>query len=430
MSDWGRALRDPDLSPSGYLDLKSATRRLTEQLADGAYLLVVDDVWSSEHVRPFLAAGPHCLLLVTSRKAEIATDLGMETVRLDEMAPDEALQLMELWAGPISPADRAIAEWLASEVGFLPLALELIGARVRQLGSWPLYRARWEDHRLGALTRRRGAKGPLDSLQDSIALSVNDLKDEDRDAYITMGVFPEDTDFTAGAVATLLGSQPDEATDLLLDLSGQGLLGLRVAGEDVRCRFHDMLHEYVVEKLGEDGLHEAHKKLIAGYRRACKGIWHAGISDGYYFEHLAYHLRRADARAELYQLVSPGWMEARYRQAGFDYRGFLYDLALALDTAALADANGPIVAARVQAARQVVHAEASLGRPADLAALVYLGRGPEALANARLEPWGLERFRGLAAVTDAIRSRGEPIDALLRELERLRAGMTDESGTR
>ena len=423
LGDWGRALKDPELGPLGYQDPASGTRRLAELLANRAFLLVLDDAWTAAVVRPFLANGPRCLLVVTSRKAEIATDLGMETIRLDEMSPEEGLALMELWAGPIPPREPDTERWLAQQVGHLPLALELIGARVRQLGSWSSYRSRWNKHRLGAVQRRRGASGPLDDLRDSIALSIHDLDDQDRDAYLRMGVFPEDTEFTPGAVAALMGLEREEATELMVDLAAQALLGRRGTGEEIRCRLHDVLHEFAVEHLGESGLAEAHRALVDGYRRACQGCWAEGADDGYYFAQIAYHMRQAGARVELFQLVDPHWMNARHRQSGFDHRGFLEDLAMAIEVAGLAGGD-PVAAARVQAARQVVHAEVSLGKPADLAALVYLGRESEAIAQARLDPWGLDRFRGLASVAAALHERGRAIEDILDELAELRTGIS------
>ncbi|NJK79535.1 MAG: hypothetical protein HC876_04605 [Chloroflexaceae bacterium] len=41
--------------------------RLAQALGERRLLLVIDDVWDSAHLQPFLEGGPHCTRLVTTR---------------------------------------------------------------------------------------------------------------------------------------------------------------------------------------------------------------------------------------------------------------------------------------------------------------------------------------------------------------------------
>jgi len=268
LADWGRALGDPSVLKSPYPDAQAGTSQLRTRLQDKACLLVVDDAWKEEHVEPFLVGGPRCLLLVTSRMRDVLPDATV--ILLDEMRKEEALKLMANWAGEIPEADEATAAWLAEELGYLPLALELTGAQVKNLGSWAQYRQRWEQHRLTAVKRGRRPEKKKDSLLLSLELSLKGLHQDDREPYLQLGVFPEDTPFPVSAAVALWGwgaieAKKDEAKDFLIDLTGQALLMPRAVDGEQRYTFHDVQHDFVLDRLGKVGRVEAHAALVPGY---------------------------------------------------------------------------------------------------------------------------------------------------------------------
>ena len=55
--------------------LAAATGRLSELLDDRDILLVIDDVWDAEHLKPFLQGGKHCARLVTTRKEQVCLQM-------------------------------------------------------------------------------------------------------------------------------------------------------------------------------------------------------------------------------------------------------------------------------------------------------------------------------------------------------------------
>jgi NB-ARC domain/APAF-1 helical domain len=313
LSEWGRAIPDPRLSEQGYPDLEAAVGRLRSLLRDRSYLLVVDDAWTPAHIeQAFLVGGTRCLLLVTTRHVRIASKIGAEGIELAPMVEKEALELMSRWAGQISPTDEPIARTLAQEVGYLPLALELIGARVGTLSSWPAYQERWRTQRLQALTRGRGSRGRQDSVRDSLELSLKLLSDEDRQRYIRLGVFAPKGLFPASAAATLWDYDPLEAEELLIDWAGQAILSRRRTESGIRFGFHDLLYDFVLEQMGDTGLLYAHETLLQHY---CRGHpeWSSVPDDGYFFDHLSYHLIQAHRGNELVTLLTtaPDWMNAK-----------------------------------------------------------------------------------------------------------------------
>ena len=50
-----------------YETVSGATSAFAEKLVDNDILLVIDDIWDSEHVKPFLQGGKQCARLLTTR---------------------------------------------------------------------------------------------------------------------------------------------------------------------------------------------------------------------------------------------------------------------------------------------------------------------------------------------------------------------------
>jgi len=387
----------------------SATNRLRTLLSEKACLLVLDDAWQAAHVRSFLVGGPQCLLLITTRLSEIGEQIGASPVELNEMTPVEARSLVEKWSGGVEDADRVNAAWLMREVGYLPLALELIGAQVKKLG-WKEYRERWCSQGLRAIRRGRRSQGKDDSLWDSLELSVGALSPEDRARYFSLGVFEEDTPFPANACAALWRCSEDDAADLLIDLTGQALLRTRSESGSPRYVFHDLFHEFVIERLGKEGRTQANRSLIEGYRVLCHGEWANGPDDGYFFEHLARHLAAAGEVAELYAMVGSRWLETQFRRS-HSHRAVASDLGQVL---AVAASESPPSLFQIIRATFIRSALGSLATRADgdcLAALARIGKVEMACGHADLVPNPVKRSRTYRLIAQEVLARGEIAEA-------------------
>ncbi len=80
----GQELTEPDLlgrveqiiaaltgRPAGVENKEQAGAKLAEVLEEKHCLLVVDDVWKPDHLRPFLQGGPNCTRLITTRQTDL-----------------------------------------------------------------------------------------------------------------------------------------------------------------------------------------------------------------------------------------------------------------------------------------------------------------------------------------------------------------------
>jgi len=320
LADWGGALNDPQVLTAPYPDIQTGSSRLRSRLNDKACLLVLDDVWETHHVTPFLVGGPKCLLLLTTRKADVADAIGGKICRLDFMSEDEALALLRNWIGEIRPEDVTMARQIAAEMGGVPQAIELAAAQIKRLGSWAGFLQRWETRKLDALKRgRRETKE--DNLALSLELSFDQLSAEDRPRFDTLAVIPEDARISIRTAAALWNSDDVEAEDLLVDLADQALMS-RMDGSFV---IHDLMRDLLRQHLGEAGLRQAHGAMAEGLQRRYPGIEAAGNDYARHF--LGYHLQNAGKHQELYALVAqqPAWAEACY-EAERTYARFADDL--------------------------------------------------------------------------------------------------------
>ena len=191
---------------------------------------------------------------------------------------------------------------------------------------------------------------------------------------------------------------------------------------------HAIQHLYVRDVLSN--LRGAHAELVEAYRAKCPAGWDRGPNDGYFFEHLAYHLREAGRHTEVYDLLtaSPDWMNAKFAACIGD-ASYAADLDQAIaDFADPLDADRALVLARLHTARQVVHARVSIYNDTDLKTLVWLGREREALSHARLRSKPEKQFFGLMAIYEAQKQQNRADITLLFSLPPIARAIPVEGG--
>jgi hypothetical protein len=107
-------------------------------LANRRALVVLDNAFSAEQVRPLLPGSSTCLVLVTSRRRLAALE-GPLLLDLDVMDPSSALDLLDKLTGPGRvDAEPEAARQIVALCGCLPLALRIAGGRLTPRPSWSL----------------------------------------------------------------------------------------------------------------------------------------------------------------------------------------------------------------------------------------------------------------------------------------------------
>lgn len=355
--DWLTKLGYSDLKPRSYEDARADLVRV---LQDRAILFVIDDIWpsSASIAEILMVPAPRCRYLLTTRFAEIATDLHAQLFEVDAMSPDQATTLLERNLGrTLVLSERPMASKLAEAVGYHPQALELAASRVAKGKSWEDLVAALtaEMSRLEALedppsilrvsidlndiARRRR------SVRASLNLSIRALTDSAQYYFAWLGVLHEETAISDRIAATLWSIEPTESNDVLGQLADMSLLKRDASGV---YRMHDLVNDLarsmisapvkpaslsVLPGLGLD-LREASRKLLDRYRaRARDGHWETLTDDGYIYDRLVYHLSLANDVDGLSTLLLEGngrngWADARLKQA-HTYSGYLDDLEVA-----------------------------------------------------------------------------------------------------
>jgi tetratricopeptide (TPR) repeat protein len=428
-ADLCRSLGDP---PQTFEDIQQGKARLSELLIDKACLIVLDDVCELEHAAAFDVMGPHSGLLITARDARIITALGAVEHQLAVLSEDEALKLLAHWlSSRDGTLDNDELEYLAQvkahlpieahevarECGYLPLALALSAAQVRDGASWEDVLQALHAVELDFLDHPHG------SVLKSLKSSIDRLQAESPDQakhYLELAVFPKNVAVPEETVLMFWmhtgGLKKHNARRLLSVLAGKALLQTEGERSQRRVSLHDLQHDYL-RYVMKDKLEGLHIELLSAYHQSCSTGWPSGPNDGYFFEHLADHLLGAGRKAELISLLtnSPDWMNAKFAACTGD-AAFIADLELA--QAGLTDplaASEMLTLVRLYTAHQVVRTRVSSYTNEDLRILVLLGRREEALSHARLRHDAKEQFDGLLTIYDALPIKGELALVLLKE---------------
>jgi WD40 repeat protein len=239
----GKGLGDDD---GAYHSREAAVGALRNLLPKKAALIVLDDVWDTAAIQPFLCNAERTRWLITTRDGKISAGLGASEVRLGTMKRPEALALLRGWAG----RDDARFDEIAHLLDDHPLALKLVGARL----SAGVSGAEWIDgyDSVAQIKLGRRPKDQHESIELCFDASMVSLPDDDRPLYHALGIFPEDVWVPEGMIARLWRARARlsavDSTDLLIELERLALIERDLTQHTVRM--HDLLHSYNREKIG------------------------------------------------------------------------------------------------------------------------------------------------------------------------------------
>ncbi len=312
----------------GLENLNSAAAKLGEALGDRRILLVIDDAWREQDLRPFLQGGRNTTRLITTRRDDILP-LKAERERVDAMAADEALELLS-WGLPENqaPAEKTLLATLAQRLGEWAQLIKLVNGFLRDhvnKSHEPLAQA------IAGVNKRLDIKGLIafdsrnevartNAIAKTIGVSLDLLDETERARFAELAVFPEDVDVPLGVVSRLwseTGSIDEfDTEDLLQRLQNLSLL-LSLDLDRRTLRFHDTVRHFLQEKAGKNALAALHTRLLKalGGINSDRGADEA--SRRYYFMQRPAHLDAAGDRAALDAILQdPAWLKAKLEATG------------------------------------------------------------------------------------------------------------------
>ncbi|HHJ06233.1 MAG TPA: helix-turn-helix domain-containing protein, partial [Anaerolineae bacterium] len=212
---------------------------LRAALQEKRCLLVLDDVWDAQDLAPLLVTGGMSRALITTRDARIADLYALPRLEIGAMQPDEALGLLRQWRDS-TPSQALNA--LARQAGFLPLALSLLGARLRE-GDSPETLLRLLRQPIAGALDMDAPQTRRESLTLCFELSYAPLKPQMQRRFAALGVF--ENRFTPDSAAALLKIDADEARQSLRHLHRLALLNRF----EETYQLHPLLRNYARQKL-------------------------------------------------------------------------------------------------------------------------------------------------------------------------------------
>ncbi|GGS42689.1 NB-ARC domain-containing protein [Actinokineospora fastidiosa] len=314
---------------SGLTSPEQAGLQLGELLAErGPSLLVVDDVWTAEQLRPFLNAGRGCTLMVTTRIPDLLPDSAdTATIRVDQMSRVQATELLGSGLGGL-PAH--VGERLLDITGRWPLALRLANAALRRTARDGGDIAEAAER----LLRRLGELGPaaLDVTdtarrERTVAATLESslsVLGANRDRALELAIFPEDVEVPQDLVAHLWKATADLARDESDRLCRELVELSLVTQHGPRLRLHDVIRTYLRHECGGLRLARLNESLLTEVASTLPDPvsgqvpwWCLPRSADYLWRSLAYHLDSAGRAEELAALATaPPWVITKLRRFG------------------------------------------------------------------------------------------------------------------
>ncbi|MEO8450498.1 MAG: NB-ARC domain-containing protein [Gemmatimonadota bacterium] len=281
--------------------------RIREELADRGCLVVLDNVWRYDHAAAFDAAGAKSRLLVTTRDAGVLTALGADAIELSVLGEGDALELVAAWAGRSADKLPDEAKALVKRCGYLPLAISIAGALIRDGTSWDDLLAALEAGNLRLLDHQYA------SVFASLRLSIDALPEPVRSRYLELAVIPKGVAVPVSVIsrywALTGGLAGYESRHLLADLAAKCLLYKDEAGGTEAIRLHDLQRDFL--QLAADDTVELHRRLLDSLgqdlepatRPNLRAWWTLKPDQQYVWHNLGRHLLEADCADELMALL-------------------------------------------------------------------------------------------------------------------------------
>lgn len=254
-------------------DVDGRTSLLQSLTNDQRLLILLDNAHSTEQVRPLLPTGAGCSVLITSRKPLSAGVTRHAPVRVALPDESEALDVLAHYAGRERiTRDPAVALEITRFCGRLPLALRIVGSKLRQRPDLSLSRMKDllenEKFRLGVLEFED------ESLHACLMLTHRGLKESTRTAFGLIASLPVGrvTDWHFESI-TPTHVAAFQTCDELIEVS---LMEAQDGDEaSTGYRIHDLVRVFAAEQYEQLPPEEKHRheaRLIRAYRDAAVGL--------------------------------------------------------------------------------------------------------------------------------------------------------------
>ena len=393
----------------------SATSYLAALLEHKRYLIVIDDVWNSSHLSPFMVGGKNCTRLVTTRVKEVSSQCS-DSVDVGTMERDQSIAVLSNGIDDLSKKD--LGE-LGEQLGNWPVLLNLANAYLRsrvEAGQSPQKASRslqqtLSENGITAFDYRDAAQRHQ-AVDATIQFGMDSFTPHEKQKIFELGIFPSSR-IPISAVKTLwnLESGSDVSSEnLLIGLHNFSIL-TQIDFEAGMVQLHDVFREYFKSKISKNWIVIQNRFLEShGIENWCE--MPEEVAHEYIKENLFYHLREAGRDQEAHHLLTGNseWMQARQKYSGGN-GAYLRDLETEINTFGM-----PITGIRVSrlielvVARQTVFDAGSQLDDLSLKTLVWLKEEKRACDSALQRKNLAEKVSSIVEVCSASIESGSKLD--------------------
>ena len=297
----------------GFKDQDDAMFEVAKKLDGKRCLLVIDDVWREQDLRPFLYGAPATSRLVTTRIFSVALRAAPDEgcrITIGEVSANEAAQILS--AGlPAAAGSAGRLGVLADRLKRVPLLLQLanrclvhqvaLGDTVEGALDWAMQKYAdlgvvafddKDDSQQGKESRRDSVR---ETVKQTVEVSLSFLGD-DRQPCLELGVLHEDTEIPFSVLAILWNKTEVDVQRTVERLHDFGLLLLDLPRRSIRL--HDYIRDYLGGILPDAA--GVHGRLVEAWTRGGQ------IPAGYPLERVVFHIVEA--------MADPGQVRLRAKQ--------------------------------------------------------------------------------------------------------------------
>ena len=284
--------------------------------ASDGVLMVLDDVWFSDQLAPFMIGGANSRRLVTTRNRNVLPR-GAKSFLVDAMQDDQATKLLTMGLGKLP---LGIIIKLMDITGRWPVLLGLINASILEnvkLGATVEEAANWAISKLAqdgpAALDIRYPSSRAQAVTATMKVSLDQLEPEERRRYLELAVFPEDAAIPRMLLRFLWTSgdrlpSPEDVASTISKANHLRLIVGRWEGAGPTFTLHDVVRNYLRSEIGADGLIELNLKFITKIGEYTlhsdddihgRDWWDLSDSETYLWRYLCWHLSESSNFSEL-----------------------------------------------------------------------------------------------------------------------------------
>lgn len=311
-----------------FIDIDDASIQLAERLEHKNCLLVIDDVWDANHLRPFMRGGLQCARFITTRQISVLTEFNASRTVVDKMTEQQGIALLTTRIQSTHQHVEMLRT-LADRLGGWPLLLKLAGAQLRErmergdsLDGAISYLNRAMDKRGIVAFDRNSPTARNDAIASTVGASLDLFSSEDQARCAELAIFRNDVPFSLGAVSVLWGLEEFDTEDLLFRLDDAALLDfdLKTGG----IRIHRVLRSYLQSRLVN--IKDLHSRLITKWLNNPYDL-----PDSYAWMWIGWHLVQGRESKQLERLLlDVNWLKSRFE--AISVQAVLQDFDLLEDT--------------------------------------------------------------------------------------------------